>query len=276
MKLTLLVFLAVFSLSCYSQNEFVAALDKGDLAKIKSLLEAKPEMLNKEREYSTYPVFEATEKSKLDIVKFYIEKGAKLDVKTSKYGDNIVLFMARTMNNPNESKTKTYIAMLDLFAAQKASFTVTDKDGNGALKILADKKISTANVKNYMEIVNYYIKNGSKITDKSNSGILHALLATEGIPMANKELDCGSFEAAKEFVALGVGVSEVDDAKNTPLHVVLLNKRVTDDKKADIVKFLMEKGARNNVKNKAGQTPEELVKKESQLYEIIKKTKPKK
>jgi len=77
-------------------------------------------------------------------------------------------------------------------------------------------------------------------------------------------------------VELGANVNEIDEAKNTPLHVVLMNSAAKDEDKADIVKFLLEKGARPNVKNSSKQSPEDLVKKDSPLRDILKKTKPKK
>ena len=275
-KLCLLAVLAFLSHFGYSQNEFYVALQKNDLPKVKTIIEANPDLLGKEREYSTFPMLEAASFGRLEIVKYLVEKGAKLDAKTSKNGDNAVLLIARSLESPNDARTKQFIPLLDYFADQKVNFSVTDKEGNGPLRLFADKKVRTVDVKNYVEVVNTFIKHGAKLTDKGNTCSLHKLLASEGVPGGDKKIDFGSFEAAKELVALGANVNEADDAKNTPLHVVLLNKRATDDLKVDIVKFLMEKGAKTNVKNSAKQSPEDLVKKESPLYDIIKKTKPKK
>jgi len=276
MKLPILIFLAVFSLSCYSQNELVTALNSGNLAKIKTMFDAKPDLVNKERDFGTYPMFEAAEKMKIDIVKYFIEKGAKPDAKTSKFGDNIVLYMARTMPVPNEARAKGSIALLDLFAVQKANFSATDKEGHGPLYLFAERDMRPVSVKDYMSVVNAFIKNGAKITDRGNSCILHKLLSSKGVRISDDKTEFGNFEAAREFVELGANVNEIDEAKNTPLHVVLRNGVAKDEDKADIVRFLVEKGARTNVKNNAKQSPEDLVKKDSPLRDILKKTKPKK
>ncbi|MFZ2655150.1 MAG: ankyrin repeat domain-containing protein [Victivallales bacterium] len=271
MKLPILIFLAVFSLSCYSQSEYFNALNKNDLVKIKSIFDANPDLVNKEREFGTYPMFEAAEKFKIDVVKYLIEKGARTEVKTGKFGDNVILYMARVMPLSNGS-----IALLDLFAAQKANFSAVDKEGHGPLYLFAEKDMRPSSVKDYMSVVNAFIKNGSKITDRGNSCTLHKLLKSKGVRISDDKTEFGNFEAAMELVELGANVNEIDDAKNTPLHVVLMNRTAKDEDKADIVKFLVEKGARINVKNNAKQSPEDLVKKDSTLRDILKKTKPKK
>jgi ankyrin repeat protein len=276
MKTLLAAVTILFSISCFSQNLMMKAITDNNLAKVKSLVEEKPDTINKEMEYLSYPVVEAAGMARLDIVKYLVEKGAKLDAKTAATGETAILKMASAMGSPNDARKKDYLATLDYLAGQKLSFSVTDKEGKGPLKILAKKNIRTADVKNYMEIVNAFIKYGAKLTDRGNACSLHELLDSPGIPGGDKKTDFGSFEAAKELVGIGANVNEPDESKNTPLHVVLLNKKATDDLKVDIVKFLMEKGAKATTKNGDKKSPEDLVKKESPLYDIIKKTKPKK
>ncbi len=276
MKTCLPVFLVFLSVCCYSQSELYKAVDGNDMVKLKAMFDGSPELINKDTD-SSYPVFLAAEKLRPDMVKYLIEKGARLDVKTGKNEDNIILHLARTMFNPAyEKRAGRYIELIDLLASHKVSFNVTGKDGHGPLYLVALKGgILTKDVKNYMGIMDAYIRNGSSITDKGNACALHGLLKTKPTQVA-KKYDFGNFEAAKEFVALGANVNEVDEEKNTPLHIVLMAKPATDDEKIDIVKTLIEKGAKTNMKNKDGKTPEDLVKKESPLYEILKKTKMKK
>ncbi|HBC87759.1 MAG TPA: hypothetical protein DCZ94_12460 [Lentisphaeria bacterium] len=276
MKTLLAVVTILLSISCFSQNLMMKAITDNNLAKVKSLVEEKPDIVNKEMEYLSYPLVEAAGMARLDIIKYLVEKGAKLDAKTAATGETAILKMASAMGSPNDARKKDYLATLDYLAGQKLSFSVTDKEGKGPLKILAKKNIRTADVKNYMEIVNAFIKYGAKLTDRGNACSLHELLDSPGIPGGDKKTDFGSFEAAKELIAIGANVNEPDESKNTPLHVVLLNKKATDDLKVDIVKFLMEKGAKATTKNGDKKSPEDLVKKESPLYDIIKKTKPKK
>ncbi|GEM_PF-3814048 len=276
MKTLLAVITILFSVSCFSQNLMMKAITDNNLGKVKALVEEKPDIVNKEMEYISYPLIEAAGLARIDIVKYLVEKGAKIDAKSTDKGETAVLKIASTMETPTDARLKAYLAIIDYFGDQKQSFNVTDKNGKGPLFLLARKKIRTADVKNYVEIVKEFMKYGAKFTDKGNACCLQELLSSEGIPGGDKKIDFGSFEAAKELVGLGASITEVDENKNTPLHVILLNRRATDDLKVDIVKFLMEKGAKTNVKNASKQSPEDLVKKDSPLYEIIKKTKPKK
>lgn len=280
MRICLVSFIVFFSLSCYSQSEIYKALESNDLARIKTMFDEKPDLINKESENSAYPVFFAAEKLRMEIVRYFIEKGAKLDLKTSANGDNVILYLARTFcgrtDASNEARIRQRLELIDLFAGLKASFSVTDKDGHGPLYVLASRNnLRVPDVQRYMEIVNSYIKYGARFTDKGNACTLHQLFKTEGAAVDHPGA-FGSFEAAKEFVALGADVNDIDADKNTPLHMVLLNRHAPDKEKADIVKFLIEKGASVKVKNSAKRSPEDLVKKESPLYEILKKTRVKK
>ncbi len=275
MKRMLLTAVAlVFSFSVFSVEELKNAIKNNDIKKVKSIVEADKQILNKEFEYDGYPLMYASVLNQLDIVKYMLENGAKTDLR-KKDGETIITWMVQSMNNLTEGRVKSYAALLEILAANNASFTKSNKDGWGPLLTLSKSNFSSANVPFVLEMVKLLQKHGAKFSEPGNGGCLIELIKM--LPVKNKnENEYPGLQALPGFIELGADVNYVNKENGeTPL-LALLASKIPDEKKGEALKILIENGAKTKVKTKSGKKPKDLIEKNSILKDILDKTKPKK
>lgn len=273
-----IMFPIVFFLCCtlLKADDLYDAIKGGDIAKVKSLVEANPQIIDKEIEFHNYPLTDAILMGKLDIAKYLLEKGAKANVK-NKGGETPLLVMVKEYGDMmNDAKLKQLTASTELLAQHKADFKAVNMGGYNALYILAIQAQTMDTAKNAVQLMKLFIDNGATFANSSKGEIpLNAVLALGGSPDGKGGTVYANLEIAAGMIGLGADVNAAGKDKRTPLIVILANKGIPDSEKIDIVKLLVEKGAKTGVSSKAGEKPLSLVDKKGPLYDVLKKGKGK-
>lgn len=80
----LVCLLAVLAISCAAYaTDLDDAIIAGDLAKVQSLIEADPSLLNPKIDSGAQPLYRAAERGKKEIAEYLISKGAEVNAKNS-------------------------------------------------------------------------------------------------------------------------------------------------------------------------------------------------
>ncbi|HCE43322.1 MAG TPA: hypothetical protein DET40_07220 [Lentisphaeria bacterium] len=267
-KILLVFAFAGLSTSLFAIDNLFEAIRDNDLKKFKLLVEADPGIVNKEIEYRTYPFLEAASVCRVKMMEFIIEKGGDPKVKSQKHGDNALHIIAARSSLTNEGSLKTFMAVVDLLKANGLDFNEKNKYGESPLYLACKSDQREANVVHAAKFLKAFIENGAKF--EKNDGLLNYNLGKTIKPGA----DLGNLSFTKEIINLGADVNSMDKVTNaTPLIVFLANKTIPDEAKVELVKLLIEKGAKVNVKDKSNRKPLSMVDKSSPLYDILRKTK---
>ncbi len=185
----------------------------GNLALVKAIVEAKPELVVQADYYGVTPLHEAAKAGHPDIVKFLCDEGAKLEAR-SRY-EYTPLLMA------TDPKT------IDCLCQLGADMTAKNVDGNTLAHILILKKID--GLKPAFATLK---KNKFDFTQVNNQGetILDSLVCAG---------QCNSLATIRKNYALQIDLSKGDHEGRTLLHKLLIRSGKID---SDIMQWLEAEG----------------------------------
>jgi ankyrin repeat protein len=214
-KVIILVVVLVFFMPNFA-GEIHKAIQDGDTAKVKALLEKNPELVNTANEVGMTPLLMATMRNKMELIKLLVNRGADVRAKNS---IGFTALDAAVYSGNKEA--------VELLITKGADMNTKSKLGTTPLLFSVTR--------GHKEVLEILINKGASldITDRTGSSPL-LLAALEG-RKAMVEL----------LIGKGVDMNAANSRGGTPLSVA--------DREGykDIVDLLLAKGAVNTLKNQA-------------------------
>ncbi len=272
MKVTIISCVFMFLCAkCFCEDKFYEAIKGGDMKIIEEIIGKRSEIVNTKLDMRSYPLNEAAVLGRADILTLLLEKGAMKTNLDEKTGNCALLDLAKSSNSMTQTKLDDFKKCIDVFGEYKFDFNQKNKMQETALLLVSYSEQRGQGAALLAELVEYLVKKGAKF--EKNDGLMNWIF-THPRSHGSKKGDYPRLELAKTLVKCGSDVNTRDDeSKETPLIVLLGNKKIPDEKKEELVKLLMEHGANQWARSKDGRRPIHMVDRKSRLYEILKKTK---
>ncbi|MFC2155084.1 ankyrin repeat domain-containing protein [Acidobacteriota bacterium] len=249
LKKILIVFLVLLTFSVVIfAGDIHEAAKRGDLVKVKTLLQKDPTLLNAKGENQKTPLHWAAEAGHTEIAEFLVSKGAEINILNvisetplhyaAVYGHKeiveLLLKKGAKVNIVDHAK-RTPLFMTAFYGRKGIVKLLLDARAQVDLK---DERSNTplrwAAFRGHKEVVDMLLEKGADIT-------IHEAAA------------CGHKKMAEQLIGKGISVdSRGEDGGRTPLHWAVENKQ------NDMIDFLVAKGAGINIKNNNGETPLDL------------------
>lgn len=204
-------------------------IEEKDLKKIRKLVEERNEDINQEDANDGTPLHLACEERKVEIIKYLIEKGAKVNAVNKEGKTPLVVVVDRLVLVNTEEV---------LLILLRGGADINDLNFNQKQKLIS-----------YIKEKGLIFYADAKGYDETVIDTLSSLAPSCGLLYYAKK---GNFEGVKRLVEKGANVNEKDDNGITPLHIAAEEIGVDHTK---IIEYLLENGADPNVKNKEGETP---------------------
>jgi ankyrin repeat protein len=175
------------------------------------------------------------------ILKLLIASGANVHTE-DKYGTTLLHIAARD----------GCVEMVRRLLKEKVKVNSRDKDdGSSPLDLAISYRVSSAEEKDYMIIVNMLIEAGANVHHKNNynSTLLHSAAAQ------------GNLEVVKLLIAHEVEINLKDNIGNTPLYIAVANSASSNagileqQCYLEVIDLLIQRGAMIDVENNDGYTP---------------------
>jgi ankyrin repeat protein/glyoxylase-like metal-dependent hydrolase (beta-lactamase superfamily II) len=243
----ILFVLAIFSVSLFA-GEIHDAAKKGDLIKVKSLLQKDSTLLDTNGENKKAPLHWAAEAGRLEIVEFLIAKGA--DINILNVASETPLHYAATYGHKE---------VVDLLLKKGAKVNVIDQSKRTPLFLTG--------YSGYKDSVKLLLAAGAEVNLKDNRGysplrwaalrghkeIVDMMIAKGADITIHEAAACGHKKMIDTLIAQGIGLDSRDNESGaTPLHLAVMAGQ------NGMIDFLVARGAGINIKNNNGETPLDL------------------
>lgn len=226
------------------EEVFIDAAGEGNLELVRKMLQENPALIRARDEAKATALHVAVANSKVDLVKFLLEKKAEINAKDEL--EQTPLFLA---TGPD---TEEGLAITELLLAAQADPNLADAEGNTPLHQVTE----TA----FAEML---LAKGASVGAKNNEGRtpLHTAVAA------------GAKVVVEFLLNNKADVNAGDQEGNTPLHLLINRIDADHDWTLSIGDILIDNKADVNAKNKAGATPLKLAldHKDAGLVELLKK-----
>ncbi|MCC6005620.1 MAG: ankyrin repeat domain-containing protein [Thermofilum sp.] len=207
------------TVSANLNSELIQAVEKGDIVKVRYLLE-KGANANARDSRGATALHKAASQGNVHIAQLLIEHGADVNSR-NEYG-------ATPLHYSKNGE------VAELLIKHGADVDARDSDGWTPLHYVAEK--------GYLDVAKVLILHGASINAKTFLGLTPLHLAAEK----------GNIEVIKFLITHGADVNSRDAQGDTPLHLSVLSGLT------DVVKLLLENGADPNIRGINNRTPLEL------------------
>jgi len=274
-------------LSASAIDEFLDAIRKGDMAKIKAIVEADPARVNRVIDYNSFPLVMALEANKPDIVRYFIDQGADVNVVDQRDKNAINSLIKMNLAPNNFPKVKELFLLL---VSKKLDLTKFDRQGRSPLYNLACQVHGAGTLSNKIELMQLLLDHGAtiqKMQDKTVAPISVAMLTDSKLLAISKLTEDKAkepyirnvVETLKFLFERGLDPNQASPIGNgnTPAIQVMKSdpKVLSIAAKQELLKLLIDHGAKMNIKNKLKESPERLVEgRDDPLFELVRKYKP--
>jgi len=273
-QIPLLLILAL-SLNCLSisaYDELLTAMQKNDLDKFKQVLNEQPARAHqklKTREYP--PLLEAIGLFRPEMIKILLERGVKVNIQ-DKEKETPVFKVVRTQLR-HEKRLKQVTELLDIMVRHKVNLNAYNAENETPLHLAVGKSAGkTLPLK--LQLIEYLIAHGAdpKLRKKGSQPLLMRAMS-----QLQKDESCqeNAMATIKLLVAKGADVNAAENDGDTALIRIIKTECFTPDQKKELIKLLVENGARIHQKNDRKESPKKLVDRKSPLYRALTKTKKK-
>jgi ankyrin repeat protein len=274
------LFLATQSL-LYGKDLSNAIVD-ANLKAAEKIVKSDPASVNKKIPEKGYPLILAVSKLRVDIVKLLLDNGADINVIDPETKENIVF---RLLDQPQTTENlKKAIQINSLLAAKHADFNVINAENMTPLYAFSTGRQSLNSLDTKMLFLQALIDAGAKtdIKLKRDLPLLNAVL------MKVLKSNPDHIEVAKLLIKNGVPLNEKSKKNaecskmtsvvenDTPLLIVIKREGFQTTDKSEMIKILVENGAKKTARNKKKETPKKLIDHKSPYYDALYKTKVKK
>ena len=210
------------------------------------------------------PLHKASQNGHIEIVKFLIQRGAKVNAKNST--DSTPLHLLSESFKIDSQLSQDFIEVAKILIENGAEINIKNSNGKTPLYLAVNhgRRISQDHPeksKLCLEMGKLLIEKGAHMNTKCNQGysILHSLALN---------LSIGSLWYGKEITKLLIAKGEDVNAKSTnrqktPLHVALKSDN------EEYARFLIENGADLNAVDSLGETPLQITIKKGQSHQQI-------
>ncbi len=268
----------VFSsdVECQSQEkDILEAIKAEDTAKIESLVKANPQAANKDVPSYGPPLLFAIDQKKFKAVSAMLAAGASPNVKNTD-GENAFHRLAR-VGVLKKGDLDAVVGAVKMLKEKNCDINMFSKSGYTPLHALLTTYVGAKKIDDSKALVEAFLQHGADIKlhlkDQNKTPILMETIARlkyvpgkkPGEEVQGEEL----FEFMKILMEKGYDVNAQDSNKSTAL-IELMKKKLPDDMKTGMVKYLLEKKADPKIKNKKKECAIDLADKKSQLYEMLK------
>lgn len=274
--ITTICFLLTSSL-LFAQSELNNAIRMGKLSKVKQIVQANPGALNKEIEYNGYPLHVAAWNIKPDIVEWILTQDSTIKANTKDKKKKNTLHYLLGNKYLKNSKSKGAEKILEMLKKAGADINAKEEDGFTPLHLVVLSYPQAPQVN--LPFIRYMLEQGANPKTINKRGTSPVMSMCHMFTNLGK-LNMSRFEIVKLLMENGADPNIPDPAwdKNTVLTAIMLRGTFPEPKdKHAAVKWLIENGAKTNIKNKKKQSAKSLAKKikkkDKKLYKIITKTK---
>jgi ankyrin repeat protein len=229
------------------------AVGQGDLAKVKELLEKKPELVNTKDSQGNTPLLLAAYRGHSEIVGFLIAKGADLNsLNTYKYTPlhysilrrhievaEMLIKAGADLNIPNVWGYTPLHTCAGRNFLKEAEFLIKNKGGVNTRNEVGETPLFAAVKSGHRDMILLLIKNGADVNARDNVGRTPVFATAERNSSRILEL----------LVNQGAKIDITDKFGMTPLHWAAIAGYY------DIVQILVRSGADVNARNSEGKTP---------------------
>ena len=281
---TLYVTVMLFMNTVFSASgeDISGSIEKNSSEALGKLIKENPEAVNRKISEKGMPLDIAVSRLKVDIVKLLLEKGANVKYKDPETGENAVF---RLQDMPQtEANLKKAIEIVRLLVEKKTDFNMINKENMTPLYKFSTGRQPIKALDTKLKFLQALIDAGAKpgLKLKRDLPLLNAvlmkvlvgnpdhiqiakLLIENGVPLnekSKKDKECKSMTSVTE--------------NDTPLLIVIKREGFQQQDKTDMIKLLVENGAKTTARNKKRETPKKLVRHKSPYYDALYKTKVKK
>ncbi len=250
-------------------RELGLAINANDLNKVKAIIEAEPQRLNKPVPFNSYPLFMAIDKFNIPMITYLLEQGAKVTVVDDK-GETALTKLVR-VNFHDEKRFAQVKEVFELLVKHKANVRQQNGQGETPLYILAARQIGgekTAPLK--IEFMKLLVEKGARPRgqDKAAMPLLFKVMEHMQKGEDSRRNVVGTIRFLAEN---GVEIDAQNDKGDTPLMRVVTTDALEQDAKVELIGILVGHGASIRRKNKEKKAPIDLVAKGDPLYEAMRK-----
>jgi len=254
-------------------------IDDADIEAVDKIIKNDPKSVNKKIPQKGYPLIFAVSKLRVEIVKLLLDNGADVKPIESKTKENVVF---RLLDQPQTKENiEKAIEIIKLLAAKHADFNVINAENMTPLYAFSTGRQSLNSLDEKMGFLQALIDAGAKtdIKLKRDLPLLNAVL------MKVLKSNPDHIEVAKLLIKNKVPLNEKSkkDAEckkmtsvvenDTPLLIVIKREGFQTTDKSEMIKLLVENGAKTTARNKKKETPKKLINKKSPYYDALYKTK---
>ena len=178
----------------------------------------------------------------------------------------------------NKATLDKLVGFVKALKAKSCSINAYSNAGFTPLHIAIMTNFSTKEIDNSKAFIEEFIANGAdyKMEPKDEKKMpLLTMVISKMTPLPpNKDgviliQEAESFELMKVLIDKGYNVNVLDPTKTTPL-IVLLKKKIPEETKMEMVKYLLEHKANPKLKNKANEKPLDIAGKDTPMYDLLK------
>jgi ankyrin repeat protein len=227
-------------------ERFLDAAARGDLARVRELTEADPDLLDTTDAAGWDAVSYAAWNAQQQVHEYLLQRGAEGNLFTEAALGPWKSFLQRLETNPigvDSRDTKQKATPLiwavrtgnqagcEVLLSRGADIFARDRDGNSA--------VHHAAVMNRLELLDFLLSAGADVDGANKRGRTALHLFTEA----------GDFEGCRLLLDRGASLNIPDEAGNTPLHIAAERGNL------ELCEYFLFLGARPSLKNGEGRTP---------------------
>ena len=278
----MLVLFVAFAASVVSaqvpNRELLDMVKSEDIAKLDKYIKDKPQEINKEISSYGFPIFYAIDLRKYNVACAMLTAGASATVKDDA-GENFFHRIAKKAGEIKKDEIEKLVKLVSILKEKSCDPNLYSKNGYTPLSLLVLNSPNLNRIENTKRLAEEFINVGAdpKLETKNEKKEPLVIEVISGLrkqtPLKDGSIPIqghGSFEMIKFLAEKGYNVNVQDGAKNNPL-IVLLKKELPEDKKMDMIKYLLSKKVDPKQKNKKKESSLDLVDKKSDLYQLFKK-----
>ena len=253
-------------------------IQKNDIKEVEKIIKNDPSLVNIINKKKGSPLTFAVSKLRVDIVKLLLKNDANVKIIDPETKENVIF---RLLDQPQTTESiQKAIEIIALLSAKHADFNVINSENMTPLYRFSTGRQSLLSLDKKIEFLQALIDAGAKTDIKLNRDLplLNAVL------MKVLKSNPDHIEVAKLLIKNRVPLNEkskknaeckkmtsfVED--DTPLLIVIKREGFQTTTKSDIIKLLIENGAKTRSRNKNKETPRKLIRRSSEYYEALYKT----
>ncbi|HCE43286.1 MAG TPA: hypothetical protein DET40_07040 [Lentisphaeria bacterium] len=251
-----------------SGQELLEAIKADDVQKVSDLLKKDPKLANAKMDCMGAPILYSLLNKRFKAAVVIIEAGADPKVKDDR-GENAFHYIAKA-GILTSAEVEQILGLVKTLKGKGVPINEYSKFGETPLHTLVLTQVPDKNIPNSRLVLEAMIEAGAdsrlEMTNEPRNPLI--LKTINAMKMGGASMS-SPFELLKVLVGKGYDVNATNADKRTGLIMLLMATTVKEEKKIEVVKFLLEYNADVKAKSKKDETALKLVDKKSPLYELL-------